>query len=202
MNIAIAALVFAVVFVAELPDKSMFASLALSTIYRKSYVWMGAAAAFLVHVIIAVTAGRLLTFLPHRIVEGIVALLFIIGAALLLFGHDEDESKEEAKLTKDDREAKRNSHSFGKVFSTSFLIVFLGEWGDITQIATANYAAKYHDVWSVGIGAVLGLWSVAALGIILGSKLLDHIPGRIIQRIIGVILLIFAVISIIAALKP
>jgi len=198
MNISLAALVFGVVFIAELPDKSMFASLTLSTRYRKLYVWLGASAAFLVHVVIAVTAGHLLTFLPHRVVEAVVAVLFAVGAGLLLFGKNEDESKvNDIEAV----EAKRLSHGFTKVFVTAFLVVFLGEWGDITQIVTANYAAKYHDPLSVGLGAVLGLWAVAATGIIFGSKLLNRIPARTVQRITGVILLLFALISAIAAIK-
>jgi putative Ca2+/H+ antiporter (TMEM165/GDT1 family) len=195
MHISTLLIVFGVVFVAELPDKSMFASLALSTRYRRLYVWCGAAAAFLVHVIIAVTAGHLLTFLPKRVLEIIVAVLFALGAALLLFGKNEDE-----KELKTDTKTPP-THSFLKVFSTSFLVIFLGEWGDITQIATANYAAKYHDPLGVGIGAVLGLWTVAAFGIIVGSKILDRIPGRLVQRITGLVLLLFAILSTISALR-
>jgi len=193
MHLSIIALVFGVVFIAELPDKSMFASLALSARYRKIYVWLGVAAAFLVHVIIAVTAGRLLRLLPRQPLEIIVGLLFLAGAGLLLFGKDEDESDEAVKLA---RETDRYKHTFLKVFATSFAVIFLGEWGDITQIVTANYAAKYHSALSVGLGAVLGLWSVAAVGIFLGSKLLDKVPGRTVQKVTGVALLIFAIFSI------
>jgi putative Ca2+/H+ antiporter (TMEM165/GDT1 family) len=199
VNLSVILLVFGVVFIAELPDKSMFASLALSTRFRRSYVWMGAASAFFVHVLIAVTAGHFLTLLPRHLLELIVGGLFLLGAGLLLFGKDEDESEEKTKLTKESDD--KNSSEFLKVYATSFTVVFLGEWGDITQIVTANYAAKYHDVWSVGIGAVLGLWTVAALGIFIGSKLLEHIPGRIVQRATSVILLLFAALSIWSGLE-
>ncbi len=198
MNLSILLLVFGVVFIAELPDKSMFASLALSTRYNKIYVWMGAASAFFVHVVIAVTAGHFLTFLPKQLVEIIVAILFAIGAGLLLFGKNEDEAE---ILSPRLRNTKRLSHSFNKVFTTSFLVVFLGEWGDITQIVTANYAAKYHNALSVSTGAVLGLWAVSAFGIIVGSKVLDRIPARTVQRLTGIILLVFAIVSLVAALK-
>jgi Ca2+/H+ antiporter, TMEM165/GDT1 family len=192
------AVVFGVIFVAELPDKSMFASLVLSTRFRKSYVWAGAAAAFLVHVIIAVTAGHFMTLLPHKLLELVVGVLFLVGAGLLAFGGNEDESKERQKLEK---EVRGVNDSFVKVFVTSFTVIFLGEWGDITQIATANYAARYHNPLSVGIGAVTALWTVAALGVLLGSKLLDRVPARILQRATAAILLIFAIVSFVAALK-
>jgi putative Ca2+/H+ antiporter (TMEM165/GDT1 family) len=195
MDLSIIAIVFGVIFVAELPDKSMFASLALSTKFRKSYVWLGAASAFLVHVIIAVAAGHFLTLLPRKLLEFVVAGLFLLGAALLMFGKDEDESEERDELKKSAKA------SFFKVFATSFLVVFLGEWGDVTQIATANYAAKYHNPLSVGIGAVLGLWAVAGFGVIVGSKVLDKIPARVVQRVTAGVLVLFAIISIVAAIK-
>lgn len=198
MNLTTTAVVFGVIFIGELPDKSMFASLVLGTRYRRRYVWFGAAAAFLVHVIIAVTAGHFMTLLPHNILEIVVGLLFLIGAGLLLFGHNEDESKEFKKLEK---EASGKTNTFSKVFATSFVVVFLGEWGDLTQIATANYAAKYHDPWSVGVGAVAALWTVTALGVWLGSKLMNHIPARTLQLITAGILLIFAAVSFYAAFK-
>lgn len=198
MNLSTIAVVFGVIFIAELPDKSMFATLALSTRFRRSYVWMGAAAAFLVHVIIAVTAGHFMTLLPHKLLEIVVGTLFLVGALLLLFGKDEDEAEERRKLEKQTSGA---SHSFAKVFSISFGVIFLGEWGDITQIATANYAAKYHDPLSVGIGAALALWSVAALGVLVGSKLLDRIPARTLQRATAGVLLLFAAISFYTAFR-
>ena len=196
MHVELIALTFGVIFIAELPDKSLFASLVLGSRFPSWYVWLGAAAAFLVHVVIAITAGKLLSFLPHRALESIVALLFLAGALLLFFGkHGLEEKSPHAKApSKVDRR-------FWKVFATSFGVVFLGEWGDVTQIATANYAASYHDPWSVGIGALLALWTVAGLAVTLGVKALSLIPPRVLQRITGGVLLVFAVLSILSAIR-
>lgn len=197
MHIELIALVFGVIFIAELPDKSLFASLVLGTRFPKWYVWLGAASAFLVHVVIAVTAGKLLTFLPHRILEAVIATLFLAGALLLFFGKHgvEDDSAKHAG------QEHAIAPSFWKIYATSFSVVFLGEWGDITQITTANYAAKYHDPWSVAIGAILGLWAVTALAVTLGTKALTLVPPRILQRVTGVILLLFGILSIISAIR-
>ena len=83
MNLAISAAVFPVIFLGELPDKTMIASVALSTRGRASSVWLGAAAAFMVHVVIATTIG-VLTFrlLPHRVLALAVAVMFLAGAVL------------------------------------------------------------------------------------------------------------------------
>ncbi|HTB48869.1 MAG TPA: TMEM165/GDT1 family protein [Verrucomicrobiae bacterium] len=197
MHFAIIALVFGVIFIAELPDKSLFASLVLGSRYPGFYVWLGAASAFFIHVIIAVTAGRLLTLLPHKLLEAIIAALFLGGALLLFFGKHglEDTASHKHTSTTPD------THSFWKVFGTSFSVVFLGEWGDITQITTANYAARYHDTVNVAIGAILGLWAVTALAIVAGSKALTLVPQKVLLRITGSVLLLFAVFSALSALK-
>jgi putative Ca2+/H+ antiporter (TMEM165/GDT1 family) len=198
MDFAIIGLVFVVVFIAELPDKSLFASLVLGSRFPSWYVWLGAASAFLVHVIIAVTAGKLLTFLPHRILEAVITLIFLVGALLLFFGKHNVENEKPAKKS---TSSVSDTSGFWKVYATSFGVVFLGEWGDITQIATANYAAKYHNPWSVGIGAVLALWSVTALAVTVGAKALNLVPPKVLQRTTGTILLLFAIFTGISALR-
>lgn len=97
--------------------------------------------------------------------------------------------------------ATRGAPSFRRVALTSFGVVFVGEWGDITQIVTANYAARYADPISVGLGAVLGLWAVAGLAIGVGSKLLDRVPVSVVRRVTGVILLGFAAYSAYSAVR-
>lgn len=190
MHLALIALVFGVIFIGELPDKSLFASLVLGSKFPGWYVWLGAASAFLVHVTIAVTAGHFLTLLPHTILEIIITFLFLGGSMLLFFGKHGIE--EEAKP---DKERDKQAPTFWKIYATSFGVVFLGEWGDITQIATANYAAKYHDPLSVGIGALLALWTVTALAITVGTKALTLVPPKVLQNVTGSILLLFAIFS-------
>jgi putative Ca2+/H+ antiporter (TMEM165/GDT1 family) len=193
-------IVFAVIAAAELPDKSLFASLVLATRYRASWVFIGVAAAFLVHVAIAVTAGGVLSLLPHRLVQAIVAALFAVGALILLLGREEEEISEGVEDAMHVAPAGR-PQTFRRVVLTSFGVVFVGEWGDITQIATANYAARYHDPVAVGIGATLGLWAVAALAVTVGRKVLDYIAVAVVRRVTGVVLAAFAVLSAVAAIS-
>ncbi|HEX7995516.1 MAG TPA: TMEM165/GDT1 family protein [Streptosporangiaceae bacterium] len=75
MNFAVAATTLAVVLPAELPDKSALASLMLGSRYRPSYVFAGVAAAFAVHVVLALVAGGLLALLPHRALVGGLAIV-------------------------------------------------------------------------------------------------------------------------------
>jgi Ca2+/H+ antiporter, TMEM165/GDT1 family len=199
MSLAVAAIAFGVVFLAELPDKSMIASLVLGTRFRPLYVWFGAAAAFAVHVVIAVAAGGALALLPHRLVQGIVAVLFFAGAALLLFGKEGHE--EETGLDESGNVVEIAASTLRRVATLSFAVIFVGEWGDITQIATANLAAKYHDPIGVGVGAVLGLWTVVAIGVVAGSKLVERVPLALVRRITGLILAALGVVSAVAAIR-
>lgn len=196
MHLNIVAIVFVVIFLAELPDKSLFGALILGSRYPKKIVWLGAATAFLFHVIIAVSAGHFIALLPHKLVGIVVSVLFLGGSILLFFGKHglEAESTSRAKSF-------NKSPTFLKVFSTAFGVTFVGEWGDITQITTANYAARYHDPWSVGVGAILALWAVTALAVTLGVKALTFIPARVLRTLTATILFIFALISALSVIK-
>ncbi|MFE2096863.1 TMEM165/GDT1 family protein [Streptomyces sp. PTD9-10] len=179
ISITVTALVFGVIFLAELPDKTALAGLVLGTRYRASYVFAGVAAAFLLHVVLAVAAGSVLTLLPQQIVHAITGVLFLGGAAVLLMKKDEDE--EEIRKPAD--------QSFWKVAGTGFMLILVAEFGDLTQIMTANLAARYDDPVSVGLGAVLGLWAVAGLGIVGGKALMKRVPLRLITQIAALLML-------------
>ena len=195
VDLAVVLTTFVVIFPAELPDKSMFASLVLGTRFRRLPVFCGVAAAFAVHVVIAVAIGSVFALLPERLVLFVVAALFAGGSAFLLLGK-EDEDGEAAEASR----AVADQHPV-RVALTSFGVVFLGEWGDITQITTANLAARYGDPLSVGVGALLALWSVAALALTVGRGLVQRVPARLVRRITGVILAVLAVLTLVEAIR-
>jgi putative Ca2+/H+ antiporter (TMEM165/GDT1 family) len=198
VDLAVVLTTFVVIFPAELPDKSMFASLVLGTRFRPLPVFVGVAAAFAVHVVIAVSIGSVFSLLPERLVLFVVAALFAGGSALLLLGKDDEEQEEEG--TAEASRAGADQRPL-RVALASFGVVFLGEWGDITQITTANLAARYRDPVSVGVGAVLALWSVSALALTLGRGLLKRIPTRLVRRLTGTILAVLAVLSLAEAVR-
>ncbi|MFD8384022.1 TMEM165/GDT1 family protein [Streptomyces sp. NPDC059679] len=182
ISLTIAAVVFGVVFLAELPDKTALAGLMLGTRYRASYVFVGVAAAFAVHVVLAIAAGSVLGLLPHRLVQTIVGVLFLGGAAMLLLKKDDGE--EEIRTPAD--------QSFWKVSGAGFMLILVAEFGDLTQIMTANLAARYDDPLSVGLGAVLALWAVAGLGILGGRTLMRYVPLRLITKVAALVMLALA----------
>ena len=186
-----AALTYAVILPAELPDKSLLATVVLGTRHRGALVLAGVTGAFAVHVVLAVAAGGLLNLLPKRVLELIVLLLFAGGAVLLLRGEEEHSDVLQAPPPT----------SPWRVVAVSFGVVFVGEWGDITQLATANLAARYDDPYSVGIGALLALVSAAALAVLLGSTLTRRVPLETVRRGAGVLMAILAVLAAVSLIR-
>jgi Ca2+/H+ antiporter, TMEM165/GDT1 family len=195
MNLALTAAVAPAIFVAELPDKTALASLMLGTRYRALWVFTGVAAAFAVHVVLAVAAGSLLGLLPHRVLEAIVGVVFLIGAVLILREGRDAAPDDEGAVVREPAAA-----TFFRVSLTSFLVIIVAEFGDLTQIVTANLAAKYHDPLAVGLGAVIGLWAVAGIAILGGQGLLRLVPMRWIVRVAALVMAVLATVSLITAL--
>ncbi|MET8172016.1 TMEM165/GDT1 family protein [Streptomyces clavifer] len=178
---------FGLIFLAELPDKTMFASLAMGTRMRPLYVWFGTSSAFVVHVALAVGAGGLLGLLPDWIVKLVSALLFAFGAFMLLRGGGDDE---------DDGAEIRTVTGFWPVYSTAFMAVFISEWGDLTQITTANLAAS-NGTWSTAVGAAAALMSVSALALLAGRFIAKRVPLKTVQRVGGLCMLGLAIWSVV-----
>ncbi|HEX3542188.1 MAG TPA: TMEM165/GDT1 family protein [Acidimicrobiales bacterium] len=191
MNFAVALAVFPIIFLGELPDKTMFASLIMATKGRPRQVWLGAAAAFVVHAVIATTVGvGLFHLLPHRVIDALVAVLFLVGAVYAWRESGRDES-----------ELATHEAAAHTVVTTTFIVIFVAEWGDLTQILTANLAAHYHSPLSVGIGAVAALWAVAAIAVIGGQGLLRWINIATVRKVTAVVLVVLAAFAAWTALR-
>jgi putative Ca2+/H+ antiporter (TMEM165/GDT1 family) len=189
VSAGVVATVFVLVAAAELPDKTMIATLVMGSRSRPLLVWLGAAGAFLIHVGLAVGAGRAIELLPHRALEIVVTALFFIGAVLLLVV---PERSEEKRGEKEADEATPTPTAPLKIVATAFAVILVGEFGDLTQLLTVNLVGKYHDPWSVFIGAYAGLLAASALGAFGGRALLRVLPLEWIRRAGGVALLGFA----------
>jgi putative Ca2+/H+ antiporter (TMEM165/GDT1 family) len=191
VDFAVIAAVFPIIFIGELPDKSMFASLVMAARGRPFAVWLGAAAAFFIHVAIAVTIGvAVFNLLPRRVLDFVVAVLFGVSAYLAF----------EAARPSPRVEPVEKPDS-GRVFATAFGVIFLAEWGDLTQVLTANLSARYHAPLSVAVGAVLALWAVAGLAVIGGHGLLSRLPTRPLRLVTGSVLTVLALVELVAAFR-
>jgi len=175
--------VFGVIFVAELPDKTALAALVLASRHKPAPVWLGASLALTVQSIVAVAAGSLFALLPARAVHIGSGIAFLVSAVFMWRRH------EEADVSKDHD----GKLGFWKTLGTTFAIVFIAEWGDLTQVGTAALAAHYHAPVTVFAGSTAALWAVAGIAVFVGNragKLLD--PNRT-KRIAA---LLFAVVGV------
>ncbi len=163
--------VFALIFVLELPDKTMIATIVMSSRARPLAVALGASAGFVVQMAIAVGAGGLLTLLPHRLKDVIVGVLFLGGAAYLLLVKEKVEEEEGERAG-----AAEKSATWGREILTAFSVIFIGEFGDLTQIQAANFAAKLHQPVDVFVACSLALVAVAFLGAFAGRALQRVVP--------------------------
>lgn len=179
MQIGVALTVFALILPAELPDKTMIATLVLSTRFPPLPVWIGVASAFAVQSATAVAAGGLVALLPRRPVLAVTAGLFLVGALLLLRAGEEAEEEEadvSAELAR-----QPTVPSFRRAALTSFGVLFAAEWGDLSQILTASLAARYDAPIEVFAGSWLALAMIAAIAAIAGRTLLRYIPARLVR---------------------
>jgi putative Ca2+/H+ antiporter (TMEM165/GDT1 family) len=171
--------VFGVVFIAELPDKTALAALVLATRRRALPVFLGAALALGVQSLVAVAAGSLLSLLPARIVHFVAGCIFLVSAVALWRRKEED-----AEVASGDGPV---VPQFWQTTWTAFVVIFIAEWGDITQIATAALAARYRAPGTVFVAATLALWCVAAIAVSIGHRAAKLLDPHLTQRIAAVL---------------
>ena len=171
---------FCIIFIAELPDKTALAALILATKYKARDVIMGAWLAFLAQTVVGVAAGSVLTLLPAkpiRIASGMGFLVFSFLALRRNAEEDQEEEMSSVTLAKPQR----------PIWLVSFLVIFAAEWGALTQLATAALVARNGRPFSIGVGAVLALWTVTVLAAYSGSQVGKLLKPRQLNIISGVL---------------
>ena len=182
MSVLVALTVFALILPAELPDKTMVATLVLATRFPVLPVWIGVATGFAVQTAVAVAAGGLVSLLPGQVVRGVTAGMFALGAVILLREKDTDLVEEEREFAEEIADEPPGP-SFRRAALTSFGVLFAAEWGDLSQVLTANFAAKYADPAAVFIGAWLALALVAGIAVLFGRALIRVVPLVWVRRL-------------------
>jgi len=200
MDFAVALTALLLIVPVELPDKTFVATLVLATRFNPLAVWVGVGLAFLVQTAVAVIAGGLVAQLPRRPVEIVAATLFAIGGFVLLRGASRAD-EEEAETEEEFAGKVKNGGTTGlRAVGASFLVLFVAEWGDLSQLLTAGLVVRTNDPVSVFVGAWVGLLLVSALGAALGRVLLGRVRLATIRRIGGGVCLLLAVLTALQAL--
>jgi Ca2+/H+ antiporter, TMEM165/GDT1 family len=175
--------VFGVIFVAELPDKTALAALVLATRHRPLPVLLGAGTALTIQSLVAVAAGQIVSLLPPRPVHVCAGGLFLVSAVVMWRRNEEPNA---------DGKERKGEAGFWRSTWLAFVVVFIAEWGDLTQLATAALAARYHAPYVVFAGAATALWVVAALATVIGHRAGRLLDPSLTKRIAAVL---FAVVG-------
>lgn len=200
MSWRIALVTFGLLVPAELPDKTMVATVLLSRRGRPAAVWAGAACAYALQAAIAVVAGGVVARLPQLLSQALATAAFAGGAAWLLLGHDHapaGKAPEARQAGQAGSTAEVAPPVPGhRAFLTAFGVVFLAELGDFSQLLIVGLVARFHDPVSVLAGAVPALWLVAGAGVVAGRTLMRNVRLCILRRAAGWLLAALAAVSV------
>jgi putative Ca2+/H+ antiporter (TMEM165/GDT1 family) len=164
----------------------MFATLLLSSHFkRKLPVWLGVTIGYTTHVVIAVLFGSALTRLPEKPIQVVVGILFCVGGVMTWRSGGDDGDTESGKWSA--------SFSNARVVWTAASVILVAEFADLTQLATAGFAARFNDPIAVGVGAALALSSVSGLAVLTGTWLQRHVQLSVIQRVAAILFVVIGV---------
>ena len=171
---------FAVIFVAELGDKSQLMAMTFALRYRW-WVVLGAitAATTLVHLVSVAIGYFLGAALPTHLIGIVAAIAFLIFGLWTLRGDSLD----------DDEQTKAQRASAPAFFAVSSAFL-LAELGDKTMLATVTLATD-HDWVGVWIGSTIGMVAADALAIAVGAVAGKHLPKSVIKLGAGYLFLLF-----------
>ena len=169
-------LTYSIIFLAEMGDKSQIVCMALAAKHKSRPIMIGAAAAFGLLNLLAVIFGNSLSrFIDPDWMTTIALVLFIGFGLHTLFAEEDEDSHEDGKVNKVSK----------NMPLTTFLVIFLAEFADKTQLAVVTMSTTNNPV-HIWIGATLALISTSMIGIYAGRKLLARINAQLLNKISGV----------------
>jgi len=200
--------------ISELGDKTFFIAVILATRHSHRIVFSSVLAALALMTVLSVALGRVVALFPKEYTHyGAIALFLIFGLKLIYDASQMPSKSEEAIVleaaaaveTQDSPNAIAKlplvckflsnilaRYSWLGIWIQAFVMTFVAEWGDRTQISTIALAAAYNPVF-VTLGAVFGHGICTAIAVIGGRLIAGKISERVITAVGGVLFLIFGV---------
>ncbi|HPU46845.1 MAG TPA: TMEM165/GDT1 family protein [Bacteroidales bacterium] len=175
---------FLLVSLAEFADKTQLLIIVLASKTNKHFnLFWGIILAFAIVDGIAILAGSLIAnLIPQNVMKIVAGGIFIIFGIITFIKREE-----EIKLNKKEINP----------FITGFLLIFIGEWGDKTQIASATLATQYNP-WLVFLGVILAMSLMSILSIFLGNVLMKKIKPKTMSIISGLLFIIIGIFTFIS----
>ncbi|MBD3405621.1 MAG: hypothetical protein GF411_05755 [Candidatus Lokiarchaeota archaeon] len=166
-----------IVFLTELGDKTMIATILLSAEHRQpSLVLIASLAALATSTFIAIIIGVVLSSaLPLDLIIYLSGVIFIVLGLYTLFKKEEsEETTENTQIT----------------FLSMFSLVLVSELGDKSQLAILAIAAQSLFPAFVFIGAVTGFLLLNSIGAFSGDKIGENLPMNAIRAFTGIVFII------------
>jgi len=177
-----------IIAVAELGDKTQLLTLGLATKYPVWKVISAVSLATAILMALAVTFGRAInSYVPTLYIQLFAGIVFIIFGLWILLGKSIDSS---TKLAARDKENKSPN-----ILIAIFIIFFLAELGDKTQLATFLLSAKYGNPFQVWLGATLGMVGINILAVLAGAWIRKIVSEKTIKWIGALIFILFGIIT-------
>jgi Ca2+/H+ antiporter, TMEM165/GDT1 family len=195
----------------ELGDKTFFIALILAMRYPRRWVFCGSIAALALMTVISVGAGHLLSFLPQVVTHWIfIALCFGFGGWLCWQASRMtptdgqvplQEASEEVESFEYENEGKRKQElkhtTPWAIVLEAFMLTFLAEWGDRTQLATMALAMNGNPV-GVITGGIAGHIVCSLIAVVGGRWAAGRISERIVTWLGGLLFILFGAIAVFA----
>ncbi len=176
-----------IVALAEIGDKTQLLAFILAAKFRKPLpIVLGILVATVANHALAGVLGTWITsLLEPETLRWILGISFIAMAVWTLIPDKFEE--DDAKFA-----------SYG-VFGTTLVAFFLAEMGDKTQVATVALAAQYQALFAVVAGTTLGMMIANVPAVLLGDRIADRMPVRLVHAIAAAIFAILGVATLLGA---
>ena len=193
---------FLLITVSEIGDKTFFIAMILAMQHSRRLVFAGAISALAAMTMLSVGVGQAASLLPDTYIHYAEIALFIIFGFKLLYDATQMSSETcdvavvgEAKevVEKAEKQIKDPENIWG-ILLEAFVLVFVAEWGDRTQIATIALAAENNPI-GVSIGAILGHAICAAIAVTSGRILAGLITERQLTAAGGCLFIVFGILA-------
>jgi len=178
----------ALIFIAELGDKTQLLALSFAAKYKPAKVIFGVLIGTLVvHLFSVIIGEKLTSFIPEILLKIIIGLSFVGFGIWTLRGDSCDKEKQGFK-------------KLGPVMTVA-IAFFLAELGDKTQLATISLAAEYRSFIGVWLGSSLGMVVSDGIAVMVGVVAGKKIPEKVIKYISAAIFILFGALIILEILK-
>mmetsp|Transcript_40350 Transcript_40350/g.65616 ORF Transcript_40350/g.65616 Transcript_40350/m.65616 type:complete len:334 (+) Transcript_40350:94-1095(+) len=201
---------FSMIIATELGDKTFFIAAILAMKSSRWMVYLGAISALTFMTLLSVAIGFALPKIISKSYTHYAAIaLFVVFGIKMLYeacemynkapGKNQELEEVEQELDSEQGIAKSHPNQIG-LFSSliptiviqAFLLTFVAEWGDRSQIATIALASS-NDPLGVAIGGVLGHACCTGLAVVGGRLLSSTISEQIVLMFGGLLFIAFAV---------